>query len=147
MQFNRTNIDSFGRFTNTKYDNVKIRRTKTVEMEKRNFNPEKRFSNRSVVLKIFGEFYSLITYSKNRIGDLRKTMSVWMDLNPTNVIINAFVGNVNVRTNIKCFNGWNRRGLGNHVGKVLGLKNGIFRINTNGEIEDLRSVWNHGDFN
>jgi hypothetical protein len=62
------------------------------------------------------------------------------------VEMNAFVGNVNVRTNIKCFNGWNRRGLGNHIGKVLGLKNGIFRIYLNGEVEDLRSVWYHCDF-
>jgi hypothetical protein len=56
------------------------------------------------------------------------------------------VGDINVRTNIRCFNGWNRRGLGNHIGKVLGLKNGIFKIYTNGEVEDLRSVWFHGDF-
>jgi hypothetical protein len=44
------------------------------------------------------------------------------------ISLNEFVGNINVKTNIKCFNGWNRRGLGNHIGKVLGLKNGIFRI-------------------
>jgi hypothetical protein len=34
----------------------------------------------------------------------------------------------------------------NHVGKVLGLKNGFFRIYTNGDNEVLRSVWYHGDF-
>jgi hypothetical protein len=56
------------------------------------------------------------------------------------------VGNVYVRTNIICFNGWNRKGLGNHIGKVLGLKNSIFQIYTNGEIEVLMSVWFHGDF-
>jgi hypothetical protein len=26
------------------------------------------------------------------------------------------------------------------------LKNGVFRIYTNGEIEDLRTVWYHGNF-
>jgi hypothetical protein len=63
-----------------------------------------------------------------------------------NIELNAFMGDINVRTNIKCFKGWNRRGLGNHIGKVLDLKNGIFKIYTNGEVEDLRSVWFHGDF-
>jgi hypothetical protein len=38
-----------------------------------------------------------------------------------------------------------RRGLGKHIGKVLSLKNEIFRLYTNGENEMLRSVWYHGD--
>jgi hypothetical protein len=68
-----------------------------------------------------------------------------LDCKLTEIILNAFFGKINVKTTMKCFNGLNRRGLGNHIGKVLGLKNGIFKIYTNGENELLRSVWYHGD--
>jgi hypothetical protein len=38
------------------------------------------------------------------------------------ITLNAFIGNMNSRTNIKCFDGGNRRGLGNHIGKVFSFK-------------------------
>jgi hypothetical protein len=62
------------------------------------------------------------------------------------VNLNVFIGKINAETTIMCFNGWNKKRLGNHVRKVLGLKNGVFRIYTNGDNEDLRTIWYHGDF-
>jgi hypothetical protein len=44
------------------------------------------------------------------------------------VSLNAFIDDLNFRTTIKCFDRWIRRGLGNHIDKVLSLKKGIFRI-------------------
>jgi hypothetical protein len=88
-QFNRITIDSFGRFTNVKNDNVGTEKIKTDEMEKRELNPSFKSFNRSIVLMIFNEFYSMIIYNENKIGDLRKTLGVWMDLSPTNVIIST----------------------------------------------------------
>jgi hypothetical protein len=88
----------------------------------------------------FEEIDRFTNYNKDTDYGNRKTIRKRISLkNP--------VGKLNIRTLIKCFDGWNRRGLGNHIGKVLGLKNDIFRIYTNGENELLRSVWYHGDVN
>jgi hypothetical protein len=48
---------------------------------------------------------------------------------------------MNIRTNFKCVDGWNKRELSNHIGKVLDLKNGIFKLFTDVELEEFRSVW------
>jgi hypothetical protein len=69
-----------------------------------------------------------------------------LDCQLVDIKLHAYIGDINVKTTLTCFNGWNKRGLCNHVDKVLGLKNGIFRIYTNDDNENLRSIWYHGDF-
>jgi hypothetical protein len=71
-----------------------------------------------------------------RINERAETL----DCQLVNVNLNAYIGDINVKTTITCINGWNKRGLGNHVEKVLGLKKGVFRIYTNGDNESLRST-------
>jgi hypothetical protein len=63
-----------------------------------------------------------------------------------NISLNAYIGDINVRTQIKCFDGWNKRGLNNHIEKVLGLKNGIFKLYTSFYLDEFRSIMFHGTF-
>jgi hypothetical protein len=42
--------------------------------------------------------------------------------------------------------GWNKRGLSNHIGKVIGMKGALFDIYAEYSIESLRSMWFNGEF-
>jgi hypothetical protein len=41
------------------------------------------------------------------------------------------------------FFGWNKRGIMNHIVKVAGLKNGIFKLYADTKREEFRSIWYH----
>jgi hypothetical protein len=56
------------------------------------------------------------------------------------------MGNLKMRTKIKCFDGWNKRGLINHIGRVVGVKNGLFQINSNSYQNDFNSIFYYGSF-
>jgi hypothetical protein len=36
--------------------------------------------------------------------------------------------NINIQTKTNCFNGWDKKALSNHIGKLIGLKNAIFNL-------------------
>jgi hypothetical protein len=36
---------------------------------------------------------------------------------------------------------WNKKGLMNHIRKIIGLKDPIFNLYAEYEIEDIRSIW------
>jgi hypothetical protein len=43
--------------------------------------------DKSIVIRIFDEFYSIIVSQGDSIGDLRKTMGIWLDVNPVDLVI------------------------------------------------------------
>jgi hypothetical protein len=53
---------------------------KTVKRRVYLKNPD--IGGKSIVIKIFDELYSIIVMKNNCIGDLRRTMGVWLDINP-----------------------------------------------------------------
>jgi hypothetical protein len=52
-----------------------------------------------------------------------------------NVNLNNFIGNINIQTRTKCFNGWNKKGFSNHVGKIVGMKRALFNLYAEQNIE------------
>jgi hypothetical protein len=48
-------------------------------------NPVRR--NKSIVIKLFDEYYSILISHGDSIGDLRKTMGMWLDINPVELVI------------------------------------------------------------
>jgi hypothetical protein len=42
---------------------------------------------------------------------------------------------------MKCFEGWNKRGLINQIGKVIGVKRGIFEIGSEMKYKCYRSLF------
>jgi hypothetical protein len=62
------------------------------------------------------------------------------------IFLNAYIGEINVQTNIRCFDGRNKRGYSNNIGKVLGFKNCVFKLYSYVELENFRSIWFHGSF-
>jgi hypothetical protein len=81
-----------------------------------------RFGNRKLKK---GEF---IYEPRNIILKRTDEIAEFVECKIVDVELNAFIGDLNFKTTIKCFNGWNRIGLGNHIGKTLDIKNVVFRI-------------------
>jgi hypothetical protein len=50
------------------------------------------------------------------------------ECNLGDVNLNIFIGNINMPTNAKCFDGWSKNGLLNRIERVVGMKNVLFNI-------------------
>jgi hypothetical protein len=51
------------------------------------FKKENNYNVRSICLSIFNESYSIITNTRHKIGDLRKTVGMWLDLRSIKILI------------------------------------------------------------
>jgi hypothetical protein len=51
------------------------------------------------------------------------------------LMLNLFIGKINVCIWIKYFNGWSKKGLNNQIGKIVGIKGGIFDLYKDAEID------------
>jgi hypothetical protein len=60
--------------------------------------------------------------------------------------LNLLVGKTNIRTKIVCFDGWNRKGLINHISKMMGMKSGLFDIYVDTENDPYRSIFYYNEF-
>lgn len=56
----------------------------------------------------------------------RKFETEECDLADLNVYI--FIGKIKIQTRARCFTGWNRKGLLNHIGRLVRMKNAIFNL-------------------
>jgi hypothetical protein len=63
-----------------------------------------------------------------------------------NIQLNLFIDNTNIRTQMKCFDEWNKRDHINQIGKVIGVKGRIFEICSTSEYEYYRSMLYHGNY-
>jgi hypothetical protein len=44
-------------------------------------------ANKSIIIRLFDEYYSLLVERSNKIGGVRKTVGIWMDINPVEISI------------------------------------------------------------
>jgi hypothetical protein len=74
-------------FTNVIDETVGFERRKTIIRKQIKLDNFYKSTVKSIVVEVFEEYYSVIIERSSKVGDLRKMLGTWIDINPVNISI------------------------------------------------------------